>query len=521
MNTTLDAARGDDSKQSPGWGDGFARLTLASAIFGDLIDKLPGAFTASLFGDANSPRQRIARVVEQYVKQYGSRPGSPEIVRDLLDAEMKNRTKAEQDAVNDEWLAVLAVELPDDPRYVEDKLLGWIDFTRLSQSIQDAAGSLDMESPEGLVQAREILAKATSVGSNGLSLEPWNDVLIRNVPWTWPGYIPRGALTLIVGEPEGSKTTYCIDYAARVSRGAAWPDGAAGGKPSSVIFLSTEDSVSYTLKPRFVAMGGDASRIFGLKFVVGQRGFTLDKDVPTLQAMVKTTGAGHVIIDPLNGHLGKVDSWKDDALRAVLGPLAQLAEQMDLVVLAIVHLNKQREYSAIQRVMGSVANIATARAAYIVAKDPTRPSSRRLFAPLKMNIAAAPNSLAFNLDPVSLIDPTSAVPITTIKVVWETAPVIITADEIVRPPKRRPRDEAVEQIMELLKGGPVAVTVMEEKLTAAGISEGTWKNAKKDMNVGSIKDPAPDGVWYWYSSDFNSEKRAAWTERRKKVPGNG
>lgn len=206
------------SEQSPGWGDDFSRLTIASAVFGDLIEKLPGAFSEKLFGDAQAPRQRIARVVERYIRDRGSRP-SAEIVRDLLDAEMASETEPEKRAVYDEWLAVQAIELPEDPAYVEEKLRGWIDRTRFGQAIIDAATAFD--NPDGLTIAREILAKATPIGTLSPLIinagDPWD---FGEIEWIVDSLIPKRGLMFVgaVAKTAKSLITHYFGYALTCGR---------------------------------------------------------------------------------------------------------------------------------------------------------------------------------------------------------------------------------------------------------------------------------------------------------------
>src|SRR3990172_1755202 len=56
----------------------------------------------------------------------------------------------------------------------------------------------------------------------------FSDVAQTDVPWLWPGRIPIGRVTLLVGDPGLGKSLVTLDIAARVSRGAAWPDEEAG-----------------------------------------------------------------------------------------------------------------------------------------------------------------------------------------------------------------------------------------------------------------------------------------------------
>ena len=43
--------------------------------------------------------------------------------------------------------------------------------------------------------------------------------------WLWPGRIPLGKVTLLVGDPGLGKSLVTIDIAASVSRGMSFPDG--------------------------------------------------------------------------------------------------------------------------------------------------------------------------------------------------------------------------------------------------------------------------------------------------------
>jgi hypothetical protein len=44
------------------------------------------------------------------------------------------------------------------------------------------------------------------------------------IRWLWPGRVPLGGLTLLAGDPGVGKSLLTLDLAARVSRGAPWPD---------------------------------------------------------------------------------------------------------------------------------------------------------------------------------------------------------------------------------------------------------------------------------------------------------
>jgi len=71
------------------------------------------------------------------------------------------------------------------------------------------------------------------------------------IPWLWPGYLPLGAVTLLVGDPGKGKTLVSLDLAARVSAGKPWPDETPSTHgPATVIVLTAEDDLGYTVRPR-------------------------------------------------------------------------------------------------------------------------------------------------------------------------------------------------------------------------------------------------------------------------------
>jgi len=80
----------------------------------------------------------------------------------------------------------------------------------------------------------------------------------------------------------------------------------------------------------------------------------------------------------------------------LLAPLAKLAERTGAAVLGIMHLTKNPERPALYRANGSIAFIAAARLAFLVAKEPG--SSRRIFVPIKNNLSAPAATLAYTID---------------------------------------------------------------------------------------------------------------------------
>jgi putative DNA primase/helicase len=151
-----------------------------------------------------------------------------------------------------------------------------------------------------------------------------NDIEPRNIQWLWPGRIPIGAITLIVGAPGAGKSFCLCDIAARVSAAAPWPDSAtlnsspnsspasdaspvspasphsATTEPGSVILISAEDNPHTTLRRRLEASKAVLSRVHLLHGVsertrdgnVMETNFSLERVAP-LRSAIEQINAGY------------------------------------------------------------------------------------------------------------------------------------------------------------------------------------------------------------------------------------
>ena len=82
---------------------------------------------------------------------------------------------------------------------------------------------------------KQIAAKAAPLASVCAS-----EIEIKPVVWLWPGWLPRGKVGLLDGNPGLGKSTVTLDLAARITRGAPMPDGAKSVS-GSVVLVSYED----------------------------------------------------------------------------------------------------------------------------------------------------------------------------------------------------------------------------------------------------------------------------------------
>lgn len=325
------------------------------------------------------------------------------------------------------------------------------------------------------------------------------------VEWLWPGRVPLGKLTLFAGQPGLGKSFATLDMAARISKGLDWPDRyGTGNQAGSVILLSAEDDPADTLRPRLDAAGADVSRVKVLE-AVRRRGrneemderkhtFDLTRDLVALRAALEANkDCRLVVIDPISSYLGSVDSHKNAEVRSVLSPLASIASEYRIAVVAVTHLNKNTNGPAINRAIGSIAFAAAARAVWAFTKD-RDDQQRRLMLPVKMNLAADGTGLAYT---IAQRDGHS-VPV----VEWEPEPIESTADDAMASEQSDEAGsalgEAVDWLQSCLEQGPVAANTVKAAANSDGIRPRTLDRAKARLRVKAGKEGyGPGSPWVW------------------------
>lgn len=147
-----------------------------------------------------------------------------------------------------------------------------------------------------------------------------SEIIAEQVEWLWKGRVPLKEVSILDGDPAGSKSSLTLDLAARLSSGRGMPLDepcvAAG-----VVLLGVEDSVSKTVRPRLEAAGADLSRIA----VIADQ-ITIPNDLAVIGQAIAAVQAKLVVIDPIMAYLGR-DANNDQAVRKALTPLRVFAER--------------------------------------------------------------------------------------------------------------------------------------------------------------------------------------------------
>jgi hypothetical protein len=266
----------------------------------------------------------------------------------------------------------------------------------------------------------------------------WADAVESElIDWLWDGYFAAGKTTMLSGFPEQGKSQILTDWAARISRGANWPQGPRA-KHGSCFILSSEDALEDTIRPRLEAAGADMEQIAVIKSVaIGngkRRTFSLQDDLERLANMFDGLPPHRLPpallgIDPVTAYLGggaKLDTHRTSDVRAALQPLEDFAARYKIAVLSITHPPKGTSGNAINAFAGSLAFIAASRVGFIVTAEmdlDNKPTGRKLLLPVKNNIGPRGRARSYRIEAVTVSKMISAP-----RILWDDAPVDITAD---------------------------------------------------------------------------------------------
>jgi len=322
---------------------------------------------------------------------------------------------------------------------------------------------------------------------DGVQLVRATEIESTPIQWLWRGWIARGKLQILAGHPGGGKTTIALDLAAKITSGAKFPDGTTT-QPGTVIFFSSEDSAADTLKPRFVAAGGDPNRLVFVDAVLEngrRRGFDPASDLDALKdAISKVADVVLVVIDPIVSVIAG-DSHKNAEVRRALQPLVDLAEDCNCAVLGITHFNKGGNAGPpILRLNGSIAFAGLARVVLVAHREVSESDSeRRSLVRAKSNLGIDGGGFAYEL--IGLDGTASESIVAGVR--WGE-PLYGSAQSLLEPQRSTdsPLGAAIAFLEEALSSQAVPSKAILAGAKARGISERTLKRAKVKLGVTSF-----------------------------------
>jgi hypothetical protein len=235
------------------------------------------------------------------------------------------------------------------------------------------------------------------------------------ITWLWPGWIPRGMITLLCAAPGAGKSYFALDLARRLIAGEPWPDGTPSTEPgagaptgNNVIYVDAE-SAPQLLNARAVAWGMDRTRLYPMLGAAVEGPLDLNKEIcqARLGRMAQLLHPALVIVDSL-GSASRGAESRLSAVDSLFRFLNELAVRHQAAILLLHHL--RRNSAALgaatlagDEVRGSGHIVSLARSVVVLAPvqtglDPQPDAPRRLQL-LKSNLGPRPAALDITFVP--------------------------------------------------------------------------------------------------------------------------
>lgn len=315
----------------------------------------------------------------------------------------------------------------------------------------------------------------------------YSEVEPQPVDWLWYPYLPYGKITLLQGDPGEGKSTFSLQLAAILTKGAALPDGQALKRAESVIYQCGEDDNEDTIKPRLLAAGADCTRVAFIEDAEGT--LTLDDD--RIAEVLETTRARLLIIDPIQSYIRQDgDMQSATRMRAILTRLSRMAAKYRCAILLVGHLNKASGGKTLYRGLGSIDIAAIARSVLMIVRDEHNGKIRYMI-PIKSNLAPQGSPIGFVLDQDAGFH-------------W-LGKCSLAFEELPFQTKSTSKKETAKDLLRvILSSGLVESKVVYERLQELDISERTVRTAAQEMEIKSTKQAS---TWYMSLPDEALEEQ--------------
>ena len=302
------------------------------------------------------------------------------------------------------------------------------------------------------------------------------DIKTTSIDWLWNPYIPYGKITIVQGDPGSGKTMMASKILSELSNGNSLGNLDEKIEPIVSIYLTGEDGLGDTIKPRLEMFNADCKYIYSID----------DTDSPLtmkdkrIEDAIEKTNARVLVLDPIQAYLGtQVDMHRANEVRPVLKHLGGIADKYNVAVLLIGHMNKGSS-KAMYRGLGSVDFAAYARSILTIGKVKDKEDVRAIIH-TKSSLAPAGPSLAFSLTEQDGFT-------------WLGEYEISESDLFEGGSGTSKLTQAIGLIDSLLKNGPISTNDVMQEAKKQGIGKTTMNAAKVKNNIKSVR---MNDVWYW------------------------
>ena len=208
----------------------------------------------------------------------------------------------------------------------------------------------------------DLVAVGEKVGRRRVKLIQASSVKTEKVDWLIPEWIPANMLTLLAGREGIGKSTIACGWVAEFSN-----------RGMKCAYLNSEDSRSFTVRPRLQAAGANLDNIFFIDVETetgGEGHLRLPQDTEILFRELVDQGVKFVVLDAAKSSMDpKLDGYKDDHVRQFLEPLAAAADKYNITIVGLAHFGKKEGKDTGRLLLGSIAWSQIARSVLSAAVD--------------------------------------------------------------------------------------------------------------------------------------------------------
>jgi hypothetical protein len=353
---------------------------------------------------------------------------------------------------------------------------------------------------------------AGTKGQRSLLVYSLADVEMRRLEWLWPDRVPKGKSTLFVGLQDNGKSLVSLDLMARITTGRDFPEAKnTMGGPRRVMFATTEDDMRDTVKPRFIAAGGNPGMVVvvhgtkrtkenkaGRKVSKKEKVDLLHDANMLYRALKANPDIALLVLDPLSAFFGDRDMAKEKEIRPVMDQIAEVCRRTNLAVVGLLHLNKNNDQKAIQRVSGAAAVSGSSRSVWMFSRDPEDKSLYHM-TNVKGNLAKKKTGLDYTIEDREVMiggEPSSVPCIQWGKETDQDAEDMLAAQRETAREGGGKTKEAIRFLKASLPG--YARDLYRGALDEHRISDSLLRKAAYHLGVTIIKDPPgkPRGSWW-------------------------
>lgn len=308
------------------------------------------------------------------------------------------------------------------------------------------------------------------------AIHPYSSAPDEELKWIWQDRIPLGMITAVNGYPSSGKSSLAVDIIARGTRGDAMPDGIPLPEPINCIYQCTEAGKIGLVKRMLRNAGADLDRVY---FIEGEY---LTVSDPRLKRAMEESHASLLVIDPIQEFFDS-DMNNAQSVRRELGALGRFAAEHECAVVLIGHFTKDNPARALYHGMGSSDIYAIARSVLHVI-DQGEGSTLRYVKVVKSNNTKAGSMFWYEIIETGVVK-------------WIGPEDPEDAEALEKEARKRlspKHDLALKTLTEMLPyGQPVASLEVQKRMTELGISDSTYRRARKQLGIDPVR--LGDG-WY-------------------------